>query len=51
LAFGGKLWAEARQRFWMHAEDNLALGDEAVWIWNLVRPSLNPTIDIRIKAM
>lgn len=34
--FGRQLWAEARQRFWMHAEDSLALGDGAPWIWNLV---------------
>jgi hypothetical protein len=33
--FGRKLWAEARQRFWMHAEDSQVLGDGAVWIWNL----------------
>lgn len=34
--FGRQLWAEARQRFWMHAEDNLTIGDGAAWIWNLV---------------
>ena len=34
--FGRQLWAEARQRFWMHAEDSLTLGDGASWIWNLV---------------
>ena len=31
-AFGRKLWAEARQRLWMHAEDHLTLGDGAAWI-------------------
>lgn len=36
LVFGRQLWAEARQRFWMQAEDSLILGDGAVWIWNLV---------------
>jgi hypothetical protein len=34
--FGRQLWAEARQRFWMHAEDNLTIEDGAAWIWNLV---------------
>jgi len=34
--FGRQLWAEARQRFWMHAEDSLTIGDGAPWIWNLV---------------
>jgi hypothetical protein len=34
--FGRQLWAEARQRLWMHAEDTLTLGDGASWIWNLV---------------
>ncbi len=34
--FGKKMWAEARQRHWMQAEDSIALGDAASWIWNLV---------------
>jgi len=34
--FGRQLWAEARSRHWMHAEDTLAIGDGATWIWNLV---------------
>ena len=34
--FGRQLWAEARSRDWMHAEDTLAIGDGATWIWNLV---------------
>ena len=34
--FGRQLWAEARQRFWMQAEDSLAIGDGAQWIWNQV---------------
>lgn len=34
--FGRQMWAEARQRFWMHAEDSLTIGDGAAWIWNLV---------------
>jgi hypothetical protein len=34
--FGRQLWAEARRRFWMQAEDGLAIGDGALWIWNLV---------------
>lgn len=34
--FGRQLWAEARQRFWMQAEDSLTIGDGALWIWNLV---------------
>lgn len=34
--FGRQLWAEARQRLWMYAEDSLTLGDGALWIWNLV---------------
>jgi hypothetical protein len=34
--FGRQVWAEARQRFWMQAEDSLTIGDGALWIWNLV---------------
>lgn len=34
--FGRQIWAEARQRSWMDAEDSLAIGDGAAWIWNLV---------------
>jgi hypothetical protein len=34
--FGRQVWAEARQRSWMEAEDSLAIGDGAIWIWNLV---------------
>jgi hypothetical protein len=34
--FGRQIWAEARQRAWMEAEDSLAIGDGARWIWNLV---------------
>ena len=34
--FGRQIWAEARQRSWMEAEDSLAIGDGATWIWNLV---------------
>lgn len=34
--FGRQIWAEARQRDWMEAEDSLAIGDGATWIWNLV---------------
>ncbi len=34
--FGRQIWAEARQRSWMEAEDSLAIGDGAPWIWNLV---------------
>ena len=34
--FGCQLWAEARQRLWMYAEDSLTIGDGALWIWNLV---------------
>jgi hypothetical protein len=33
---GQLLWAEARQRHWMHARDTIALGDGATWVWNLV---------------
>ena len=34
--FGRRLWAEARQRQWMAAQDSQAIGDGAAWIWNLV---------------
>jgi hypothetical protein len=34
--FGRQIWAEARQRSWMDAEDSLTIGDGAPWIWNLV---------------
>jgi len=33
---GQLLWAEARQRHWMHARDTVALGDGAAWVWNVV---------------
>jgi len=33
---GPKLWAEAKRRQWSTALDTQALGDGAVWIWNLV---------------
>ncbi len=33
--FGDLLWAEARQRRWMHARETVVLGDGASWIWNL----------------
>lgn len=33
--FGQKLWAEAKRRGWTKAADTQALGDGAVWIWNL----------------
>ncbi len=33
--FGEALWAEARQRHWMHARETVVLGDGAAWIWNL----------------
>lgn len=34
--FGQKVWAEAKRRGWTKAADTQALGDGAVWIWNLV---------------
>ena len=34
--FGQKVWAEAKRRGWQKAADTQALGDGAVWIWNLV---------------
>jgi hypothetical protein len=34
--FGEKVWAEARRRGWEHAQDTIAIGDGAAWIWNLV---------------
>ena len=33
--FGKKMWAEARQRHWEQAVDNMVIGDGAAWIWNL----------------
>lgn len=33
--FGQKMWAEARHRQWMQAEDSIVIGDGAAWIWNL----------------
>lgn len=35
--FGQKAWAEAKRRGWTQAADTQALGDGAVWIWNLVK--------------
>ena len=34
--FGQKVWAEARRRGWTSAADTQAIGDGALWIWNLV---------------
>jgi hypothetical protein len=33
--FGNKMFAEARQRNWLHVRDTQVLGDGASWIWNL----------------
>jgi hypothetical protein len=33
---GQLLWAEAHRRKWDQAQDSQAIGDGAVWIWNLV---------------
>jgi hypothetical protein len=33
---GQKVWAEAKRRRWSSAMDTQAIGDGAVWIWNLV---------------
>ena len=35
--FGQRVWAEARRRQWTQARDTIALGDDAQWIWNLVK--------------
>ena len=40
LIFGDLLWAEARQRRWMHARETIVLGDGAAWIWNLAADKL-----------
>lgn len=34
--FGQKVWAEAKRRGWTSAADTQAMGDGALWIWNLV---------------
>lgn len=34
--FGQLVWAEAQRRHWTQARETVALGDGAVWIWNLV---------------
>jgi hypothetical protein len=34
--FGQLIWAEARRRQWSQAQETVALGDGAPWIWNLV---------------
>ena len=33
--FGQRVWAEAKRRNWTKAVETQALGDGAVWIWNL----------------
>ena len=33
---GEQVWAEARGRGWEQAQDTIAIGDGAVWIWNQV---------------
>jgi hypothetical protein len=35
--FGQAVWAEARWRGWPRARDTIAVGDGAVWIWNLIK--------------
>lgn len=34
-AFGQQVWAEAQRRGWQWAQDSQALGDGALWIWNI----------------
>lgn len=34
--FGQRVWAEARRRNWTQAQETVAIGDGAPWVWNLV---------------
>jgi hypothetical protein len=44
--FGPKLWAEAKRRQWSTALDTQAIGDGAVWIWNLVRDYFYDSVEV-----
>ncbi|MDR3575452.1 MAG: hypothetical protein P4L50_16450, partial [Anaerolineaceae bacterium] len=44
--FGQKLWAEAKRRHWTRAVDTQALGDGAVWIWNLVADHFYDSVQV-----
>lgn len=35
--FGQLVWSEARRRGWTRAQETIALGDGAVWVWNIVK--------------
>lgn len=44
--FGLKRWSEANRRHWTRAADTQALGDGAVWIWNLVAEHLYDSVQV-----
>lgn len=44
--FGQKLWSEAKRRHWTTAADTQALGDGAVWIWNLVAEHFYDSVQV-----
>jgi len=44
--FGQKLWTEAKRRQWTKAADTQALGDGAVWIWNLVAEHFYDSVQV-----
>jgi len=44
--FGQKIWAEAKQRGWTRAADTQAIGDGAVWIWNLVTEHFYDSVQV-----
>jgi hypothetical protein len=35
--FGQLVWSEARRRGWTRAKETIALGDGALWVWNIVK--------------
>jgi hypothetical protein len=45
-AFGQKIWAEANRRHWTRAADTQAIGDGAVWIWNLVTEHFYDSVQV-----
>jgi hypothetical protein len=44
--FGQKLWSEAKRRRWTQAADTQAIGDGAVWIWNLVAEHFYDSVQV-----
>jgi hypothetical protein len=44
--FGKRIYAEASNRGWSHAEKKVVMGDGAEWIWNLAEPYFPGAVQI-----